>query len=125
MSLAKSSRPSLPLQYERNGITLRGWISHPDFFKSNRTGQFFFVNNRSVELKFSSQILKRCYGELLPSGAFPYAFLFFDLPLHFLDVNVHPQKKEVRFLSEETVTGILFQGITEVLRSSTRWNFWK
>lgn len=113
----------LPLQYERNGITLRGWISHPDFFKSNRTGQFFFVNNRSVELKFSSQILKRCYGELLPSGAFPYAFLFFDLPLHFLDVNVHPQKKEVRFLSEETVTGILFQGITEVLRSSTPVEF--
>lgn len=66
----------LPVNSSRNGMTLRGWISHPDFYKSSRTGQFFFVNNRSVELKFSAQILKRCYGELLPSGAFPYAYLF-------------------------------------------------
>ncbi|MCW7466071.1 DNA mismatch repair endonuclease MutL [Leptospira levettii] len=113
----------LPVHTSRNGMTLRGFISHPDFYKSSRTGQFFFVNNRSVELKFSAQILKRCYGELLPSGAFPYAFLFFDLPREFVDVNVHPQKKEVRFLSEETVTGILFQGITEVLRTSTPVEF--
>lgn len=113
----------LPVHTSRNGMTLRGFISHPDFYKSSRTGQFFFVNNRSVELKFSAQILKRCYGELLPSGAFPYAFLFFDLPREFVDVNVHPQKKEVRFLSEETITGILFQGITEVLRSSTPVEF--
>lgn len=113
----------LPVHTSRNGMTLRGFISHPDFYKSSRTGQFFFVNNRSVELKFSAQILKRCYGELLPSGAFPYAFLFFDLPREFVDVNVHPQKKEVRFLSEETITGILFQGITEVLRTSTPVEF--
>lgn len=113
----------LPIHSSRNGMTLRGFISHPDFYKSSRTGQFFFVNNRSVELKFSAQILKRCYGELLPSGAFPYAFLFFDLPREFVDVNVHPQKKEVRFLSEETITGMLFQGITEVLRSSTPVEF--
>ena len=113
----------LPIHSSRNGMTLRGWISHPDFYKSSRTGQFFFVNNRSVELKFSAQILKRCYGELLPGGAFPYAYLFFDLPREFVDVNVHPQKKEVRFLSEETITGILFQGITEVLRTSTPVEF--
>ncbi|TGL52853.1 DNA mismatch repair endonuclease MutL [Leptospira meyeri] len=113
----------LPVNSSRNGMTLRGWISHPDFYKSSRAGQFFFVNNRSVELKFSAQILKRCYGELLPSGAFPYAYLFFDLPREFVDVNVHPQKKEVRFLSEETITGILFQGITEVLRTSTPVEF--
>ncbi|TGM31598.1 DNA mismatch repair endonuclease MutL [Leptospira biflexa] len=113
----------LPIHSSRNGMTLRGFISHPDFYKSSRMGQFFFVNNRSVELKFSAQILKRCYGELLPSGAFPYAFLFFDLPREFVDVNVHPQKKEVRFLSEETITGMLFQGITEVLRTSTPVEF--
>ncbi|TGL17082.1 DNA mismatch repair endonuclease MutL [Leptospira yanagawae] len=113
----------LPVHSSRNGMTLRGFISHPDFYKSSRTGQFFFVNNRSVELKFSAQILKRCYGELLPSGAFPYAFLFFDLPREFVDVNVHPQKKEVRFLSEETITGMLFQGITDVLRTSTPVEF--
>ncbi len=113
----------LPVSIERNGIKLEGWISHPDFYKSSRTGQFFFVNKRSVELKFSSQILKKCYGELLPSGAHPYAFLFFTLPSEHVDVNVHPQKKEVRFLSEETITGLLFQGIQNVLRSSTPVEF--
>jgi DNA mismatch repair protein MutL len=113
----------LPVSVERNGILLSGWISHPDFYKSSRTGQYFFVNRRSVELKFSAQILKRCYGELLPSGAFPYAFLFFTLPSNFVDVNVHPQKKEIRFLSEETISGLLFQGIQNVLRTSTPVEF--
>jgi DNA mismatch repair protein MutL len=113
----------LPVTVDRNGIKLDGWISHPDFYKSSRMGQFFFVNKRSVELKFSTQILKRCYGELLPSGAFPYAFLFFTLPSTFLDVNVHPQKKEIRFLSEETISGLLFQGIQSILRTSTPVEF--
>ncbi len=113
----------LPVNSTRNGITLSGWISHPDFYKSSRTGQFFFVNQRSIELKFSAQILKKCYGELLPSGAHPYAFLFFTLPPNFVDVNVHPQKKEIRFLSEEVISGQLFFGIQEVLRSSTPVEF--
>ncbi|TGN11744.1 DNA mismatch repair endonuclease MutL [Leptospira ilyithenensis] len=113
----------LIVRIERNGVILEGWISHPDFYKSNRTGQYFYVNKRPVELKFSSQILKKCYGELLPSGAHPYAFLFFTIPPEHLDVNVHPQKKEVRFLSEETITGLLFQGIQNVLRSSTPVEF--
>ncbi|MDZ4725728.1 MAG: DNA mismatch repair endonuclease MutL [Leptospira sp.] len=113
----------LEVNIERNGIKLEGWISHPDFYKSQRTGQYFFVNKRAVELKFSSQILKRCYGELLPSGAHPYAFLFFTLPSNFVDVNVHPQKKEVRFLSEELISGLLFQGIQNILRSSTPVEF--
>ncbi|MDF3819187.1 DNA mismatch repair endonuclease MutL [Leptospira sp. 96542] len=113
----------LPVHLERNGIKLTGFISHPDFYKSSRSGQFFFVNNRSIDLKFTTQILKRCYGELLPSGGFPYAYLFFSVPHSFVDVNVHPQKKEVRFLSEETITAILFQGITDVLRTSTPVEF--
>lgn len=113
----------LAVSLERNGIRLHGWISHPDFYKSSRMSQFFFVNQRSIELKFSAQILKRCYGELLPSGAFPYAFLFFDLPANFIDVNVHPQKKEIRFLSEDTISGLLFQGIQDVLRTSTPVEF--
>ncbi len=113
----------LPVLLERNGFRLRGWISHADFYKSARTGQYFFINGRSVELKFSAQILRKCYGELLPMGAHPYAFLFFELPLPFVDVNVHPQKKEVRFLSEETIISLLFEGIQSVLRSETPIEF--
>ncbi len=113
----------LPVSIEKNGISLEGWISHPDFYKSSRSSQYFFVNRRSIELKFSAQILKKCYGELLPSGAFPYAFLFFNLPANFIDVNVHPQKKEIRFLSEEIISGLLFLGIQNVLRTSTPVEF--
>ncbi|GBF49646.1 DNA mismatch repair protein [Leptospira ryugenii] len=113
----------LEVQLERNGIKIQGWISHPDFYKSQRSGQFFFVNQRAVDLKFSSQILKRCYGELLPSGAFPYAFLFLSLPANFVDVNVHPQKREVRFLSEEVISGLLYQAVIEVLRNKTPIEF--
>ena len=109
----------LPLELEDGQFKIQGFISHPDFYRSNRSGQYFFVNGRAVDLKFSSSILRKCFGELLPMGAHPYAFLYLDLPQRSIDVNVHPQKKEVRFLSDDLVTQLLFRGIQSVLRDST------
>jgi DNA mismatch repair protein MutL len=113
----------LPIEHERNGMKVTGYISDPDFYRSNRMGQFFFVNDRPIELKNSSFLLKKCYDELLPPGAHPWAFLFFDIPPDRIDVNVHPQKKEIRFLDDDSISGFLISAIQKELRSSTPVSF--
>ncbi|EQA44658.1 MutL C-terminal dimerization domain protein [Leptospira broomii serovar Hurstbridge str. 5399] len=113
----------LNVNLEKRGWKAWGYISDPDFYKSNRTGQFTFVNNRPVEIKYSSHLLKKCYDELLPPNAHPYCFLFFEVDPESIDVNVHPAKKEIRFLDEESFNTFFLQLIQKELRSSTPVSF--
>lgn len=66
----------LEVGLERGGIKANGYISDPDFYKSNRTGQFVFINGRPIEIKYGSALLKKAYDELLPSNGHPYCFYF-------------------------------------------------
>lgn len=113
----------LDVQLERRGISVSGFISDPDFYRSNRLGQFFFINGRPVELKNSSYLLKKSYDELLPHGAHPWCFLFFKIDPRYIDVNVHPTKKEIRFLDENGFTAFFLEAISNVLRSKTPVTF--
>ena len=72
-----------------------GLIGSRECYRAHRDMQFEYVNNRSVELKNFSFSVKRAYNVLLPTGSFPVYFLFFTLSPKLVDVNVHPQKKEV------------------------------
>ncbi|MEM7181927.1 MAG: DNA mismatch repair endonuclease MutL [Spirochaetota bacterium] len=108
---------------EKRGIKAYGFISDPDFYKSNRSGQFLFVNNRNVEIKYTSQLLKKAYDELLPANVHPWCFLFFEIDPSFIDVNVHPAKKEIRFLDEQSFTAFFLELVYNKLRSSTPVTF--
>lgn len=91
----------IKVELDKKGIICHGFISDPDFYRSNRNGQFIFVNDRPIELKYSSYLLKKSYDELLPTGGHPWCFLFFEIDPSKIDVNVHPTKREIRFLDEE------------------------
>ena len=106
----------LEVKLERRGIKCHGFISDPDFYRSNRLGQFFFINNRPIEIKNSSYLLKKSYDELLPHGAHPWSFLFFEIDPRYIDVNVHPTKKEIRFLDEEGFNSFFLDSVNNVLR---------
>jgi DNA mismatch repair protein MutL len=113
----------LDVSLDRRGIKCHGYISDPEFYRSNRLGQFFFINNRPVEIKNSSYLLKKSYDELLPHGAHPWCFLYFNIDPRYIDVNVHPTKKEIRFLDEEGFTSFFLEAINNVLRSKTPVTF--
>lgn len=109
----------LETSLERRGIKAHGFISEPDFYRSNRNGQFIFINNRPVEIKYSSYLLKKSYDELLPPGGHPWCFLFFSIDPKHIDVNVHPTKKEIRFLDEEYFNSFFLELVNSILRSKT------
>ncbi|MCB1179863.1 MAG: DNA mismatch repair protein MutL, partial [Leptospiraceae bacterium] len=113
----------LGVELERRGIKAKGFISSPEFFKSNRSGQYFYVNGRPIELKYGSQLIRKSYDELIPYGSHPWCFLFFEIDPRYIDVNVHPTKKEIRFLDEEGFNAFFLELINKELRSKTPVTF--
>lgn len=91
-----------------------GFVSAPRERRTNRDSQYFFVNHRFVRDKTISAGLAEGYRSVLPHGVYPIAFLFLELPLEEVDVNVHPAKTEVRFRRSEAVKDV----IAETVRSS-------
>lgn len=106
----------IPIDAESGDLLIHGYISQPGFHKSNREGQFYFVNGRSVEFKNLPFLIKRIYGDQLPPGTNPYVFLFITADPGRIDVNVHPAKKEIRFLDEQLFQALVFRSVTNALR---------
>lgn len=100
---------------EESGISLTGLIGPPDRHRNTRTAQYFFVNKRLVKSQPLSFALSRGYGELLPAGRFPLGVVFLTIPLHTVDVNVHPTKREVKFQDERAVLHVLVHGVRRAL----------
>jgi DNA mismatch repair protein MutL len=91
---------------EINGKYVHGYISDPGNTRKSRKGEMFFVNGRIVESAVIEKGIMKGYGDRLFSG-FPLAILFITVEPDKIDVNIHPNKKEIKFLEEnEIVTDI-------------------
>ena len=98
---------------------LQGWICPPSLHRHNRTGHHLFINRRPVFSPFVSAILRESFGTTLPTGRYPLFFLHLDLAGDLVDVNVHPQKKEVRLREQERLKKLLFCGVDSALFPKT------
>ncbi|HQU90884.1 MAG TPA: DNA mismatch repair endonuclease MutL [Pyrinomonadaceae bacterium] len=106
----------LPVSGGREYVArVTGFISAPRERRTNRDSQYFFVNNRFVRDKTIAGGLLEGYRSVLPHGVFPVAFLFLDVPLEEIDVNVHPAKTEIRFRRNEAVKDVIAEAIRESL----------
>ncbi|CAN5752073.1 DNA mismatch repair endonuclease MutL [soil metagenome] len=106
----------LPVSGGREYVaTLSGFISAPRERRTNKDAQYFFVNQRFVRDKTIADGLREGYRSVLPHGVYPVAFLFLDVPLDEIDVNVHPAKTEVRFRRSEAVRDVIAEAVRESL----------
>ncbi len=87
----------IPIQTKEGPLDIQGWLGPLTETRSNRSGQLFFLNRRVIHSKLLSLALESGYGTRLTPKRFPFAFLFLSIDPKLIDVNVHPQKKEVRF----------------------------
>ena len=81
----------------RGNMTLHGYISRPEIAKANRTYQTLIINGRYVINYMISSAISNVYEDYLMKGKFPLYVLCLDLPHDEVDVNVHPNKLEVKF----------------------------
>jgi DNA mismatch repair protein MutL len=112
------AQAALPVEHSEEGLSVRGWVAPPQLSRSNRSGQWLFVNGRVVEHRQLGFHLSQAYGSLLPHGRYPVAALFVQVPSQDLDVNVHPAKREVRFRSESAVLNALRHAVTKALTAA-------
>ena len=95
--------------------TLTGYVSKPTDARPSRSLQTFFVNNRPVKSKLLISALEEAYRNQIMVGKFPACVLHLTLPANAVDVNVHPAKTEVKFLSEKAVFDCVHYGVLGAL----------
>ena len=111
----------IPVAYELNGMTLKGYISKPTCGRANRNMQNTFINGRFVKSRTIAIAMEEaCKGSIMV-GKFPSCVLNLTVPAESVDVNVHPSKIEVRFINERPVFDTVYHGIkSALLRGDSR-----
>ena len=99
--------------------SLTGYVSKPTDSRPSRSLQTFFVNNRPVKSKLLIAALEEAYRNQIMVGKFPACVLHLTLPANAVDVNVHPAKTEVKFLSEKAVFDCVHYGVLGALNKQT------
>lgn len=88
-------------------MKIKGFISRPTYTKGTSANQYFYVNGRSLKDKVLFGILKAAYMDTIEKGKFPSVCLWLTIPNSDIDVNVHPQKAEIRFKEQNLIRGSL------------------
>lgn len=111
---------SLPLKFQQDPYELIGYIGAPHSHKPNRTGQHLFINQRLVYSPLIASAVREGYGTMLPTHRYPIFVLHLRMPGNLLDVNVHPQKKEVRLRQELQLKETIIHAVQTILRQEQK-----
>ncbi len=103
------------IDYQQQGFSLCGIIAEPQGAKTNRTGQYLFVNGRYVVSLPISYAVKSGFGTSVEQNKHPQFVLHLTLDPATIDINVHPQKREIRFADEEWVRSLVQETVSEAM----------
>lgn len=115
------TREPLPflLPIENNAV-FSGFIAHPNYSKPNRNYYHFYINQRYIQSNQLNQALENAYKTLLPERRFAMAFINLTLPPDQYDINVHPNKLEVKFAESAAIGDLLYQAVKETLSQADK-----
>lgn len=109
----------IEVNYSKGDYKVYGYTCKPSFCKSNRTYQSLFVNKRFCINQMISTSISRAYENFLMKGKFPVYVLFLTLPTESVDVNVHPNKLEVKFDNSQHIYGLFNDAVFYALSTQT------
>ena len=105
----------IPINEDTQIASLNGFILKPDFAKKSRSNQYIFVNNRSVKSQFINHSIFTSYDGILRDGYYPGYFLFINIDPTKIDVNVHPNKTEIKFDDDQNLYSIINSAVKHCL----------
>ena len=105
-----------PVSGTEQGLTLSGFVGVGEASRGNRSQQHFFINGRAMRSQLLSQALEEACRQRVMVGRFPACVLYLTLPYELVDVNVHPNKWEVRFQNERAVSEALQSIVQQALQ---------
>ncbi|MEP6342834.1 MAG: DNA mismatch repair endonuclease MutL [Maricaulaceae bacterium] len=109
---------AVEIDAEREGIHLTGFAGLPTYSRGNAQHQYLFINGRSVRDKLLFGAVRGAYQDFLARDRYPVVALYVDLPMDFVDVNVHPAKTEVRFRDPGMVRGLIVSALRHALAAA-------
>jgi DNA mismatch repair protein MutL len=96
-------------------VKVSGYTGRADKAKKSQGEQFFFVNGRFFRSPYLQKAVYKAYEQLLPPDMHPSFFMFFEINPADIDINIHPQKTEVKFENEQAIWQILNAATRESL----------
>lgn len=99
-----------------SNISINGYISDPMSTKKSRKSQITFVNGRIVSSKIIDNGIDKGYGDRVFKG-FPVTILFINISPDLIDINIHPSKKEIKFINENDIINILAKAIYSSMKA--------
>ena len=105
---------------DKHGIRIRGYIGNQNFFKANKSYQSVFLNGRYILNATISSALSNAYASYMMKRQYPFYVLYIDVPTEIVDVNVHPNKADVRFADNKIIYGCIYSVVSAVLDGQTK-----
>ena len=105
----------IPIKENTQIANLNGFILKPEFAKKSRSNQFIFVNNRPIKSQFINHSISSSFDGLLRDGYYPGYFLFINMDPVKIDVNVHPNKTEIKFDDDQSLYSIINSAVKHCL----------
>jgi DNA mismatch repair protein MutL len=103
------------VKYQADDAVLNGYVARPPYARSNMRSVLTFVNRRAVRDRLINAAVTRAFQNLMERGRYPLAILFVTVPSDQVDVNVHPQKAEVRFTKPQAIANLILDGVHQAL----------
>lgn len=111
----KTAGEMLEVSGENERGILSGLISKPSLLKSSRQYQTIIINRRVVESSAVSKAVDNAYHSPLPKNGYPLLVLTFTVAPESIDVNVHPQKREIKFSDEQSIFRLVYHSVLQSL----------
>ncbi len=108
------------LDAEKHGIRIRGYIGNQNFSKPNKTYQSVFLNGRYIVNSTIAAAVANAYASYLMKRQYPFYILYIDVPTEIVDVNVHPNKADVRFADNQIIYGCIYSVVSNVLDGNSK-----
>ncbi len=103
----------LPVNYQCNGVKIAGLSAKPEFTYQSRGGEIYFVNGRAVKSKIINTAIEEVYRNYLMQHRFPFCVLYLTVASDTIDVNVHPQKLEVKFSDNKLISECIINALND------------
>ena len=105
----------LPIEADDGDTKITGYIGKPELSRGNRSFEIYYVNQRYIQSTVIRRALDEAYKPYLMLHKYPVVFLYFNISPELIDVNVHPTKKEIRFLEGGVLYDQIVKSIQETL----------
>ena len=110
-----SKQKLIPINEETDLAKIKGYVFKPEYSRKTRSAQFFFVNNRFIKNSHLNHAVKTAFDGLIKEKLYPSYFLKINVPLNSIDVNIHPNKTEIKFDNDQSIYAILKSSIKHSL----------